>query len=76
MIDNTHVGSTRLSFGTKFAFGAGAMAEAMYLGLFNTFITIFYNQVVGLSNTLIGVEIGRAHVRTPVTSLSRMPSSA
>ena len=23
-----------------------------------------------------GVEIGRAHVRTPVTSLSRMPSSA
>ena len=27
-------------------------------------------------HTEAGVEIGRAHVRTPVTSLSRMPSSA
>ena len=27
-------------------------------------------------NVLLVAEIGRAHVRTPVTSLSRMPSSA
>jgi Na+/melibiose symporter-like transporter len=35
----------------------GAAGEAVYLGLFNTFITIFYNQVIGLSNTLIGIAI-------------------
>lgn len=67
MIDNAHAGSTRLSFGTKFAFGAGAMAEAVYLGLFNTFITIFYNQVVGLSNTLIGVAIMLALIGDALT---------
>ena len=67
MIDNTHVGSTRLSFGTKFAFGSGAMAEAIYMGLFNTFITIFYNQVIGLSNTLIGIAVMLALVGDALT---------
>ena len=28
------------------------------------------------SRTVEDIKIGRAHVRTPVTSLSRMPSSA
>ena len=28
------------------AFGIGAAGEAVYLGLFNTFITIFYNQAL------------------------------
>ena len=27
-------------------------------------------------NGILNLKIGRAHVRTPVTSLSRMPSSA
>ena len=36
------------------------------------FMGIFIPEEYGGS----GLEIGRAHVRTPVTSLSRMPSSA
>ncbi len=46
-----------LSWPLKLAFGAGAVGEAVYLGLFNGFITIYYNQAVGLSNTLIGTAI-------------------
>ena len=35
-----------------------------------------YYDVTPLRKTTTNAEIGRAHVRTPVTSLSRMPSSA
>ncbi len=41
----------------KVAFGVGAIGEAVYLGMFNTFIGIFYNQAIGLSNSLIGTAI-------------------
>ena len=57
MADAVDQRQARLSFGTKLAFGIGATGEAVYLGLFNTFITIFYNQAIGLSNTLIGAAI-------------------
>lgn len=46
-----------LTLGTKLAFGVGATGEAVYLGLFNTFITIYYNQVMELNNALIGIAI-------------------
>lgn len=59
--------ATKLSFGTKLAFGSGAVAEAVYHGLFNTFITIFYNQAIGLSNTLIGVAIMLAMIGDALT---------
>ena len=40
----------------------------------------FYGEVqdesARVANTIAQFEIGRAHVGTPVTSLSRMPSSA
>jgi Na+/melibiose symporter-like transporter len=39
------------------AFGIGASGEAIYLGLSNAFIVIFYNQVIGLNNALIGIAI-------------------
>lgn len=35
----------------------GAIGEIVYLGMFNTFIGIFYNQAIGLSNSLIGTAI-------------------
>jgi len=67
-LNNTDTASSgRLTLGTKIAFGSGAMAEAVYMGLFNTFITIFYNQVIGLSNTLIGVAIMLALVGDALT---------
>jgi len=43
--------------GTKLAFGVGAVGEWVYLGMFNTFIGIFYNQALGLPNSLIGAAV-------------------
>ena len=42
---------------SKLAFGIGASGEAIYLSLSNAFIVIFYNQVIGLNNALIGTAI-------------------
>lgn len=39
----------------------------VYLGLFNGFITIYYNQMLGLSNTLIGVAIMLAMIADAIT---------
>ena len=41
----------------RWAFGLGAIGEMVYLGMFNTFIGIFYNQAIGLSNSLVGTAI-------------------
>lgn len=49
--------SKRLPLTLKLAFGIGASAEVFYLGMFNTFIGIFYNQALGLSNSLVGLAI-------------------
>lgn len=57
----------KLSFGTKVLFGSGAVGEAVFLGLFNTFIQIFYNQAIGLSNTLIGAAIMLAMIGDAIT---------
>ena len=58
---------TQLSMRTKLAFGSGAIGEAVYLGLFNTFITFYYNQAIGLSNTLIGTAIMLAMIGDAIT---------
>ncbi|MEP3451335.1 MAG: MFS transporter [Parasphingorhabdus sp.] len=47
----------KLPFMTKIAFGVGSMGEIVFLGMFNTFISIYYNQAIGLSNSLIGTAI-------------------
>ena len=47
----------KLPFITKVAFGVGSMGEIVFLGMFNTFISIYYNQAIGLSNSLIGTAI-------------------
>ena len=57
----------KLSLGTKLAFGVGATGEAIYIGLFNTFITIYYNQVMELNNALIGVAIMLAMIGDAIT---------
>lgn len=56
-----------LAFSVKLAFGVGAIGEAAYLGMFNTFITIYYNQAIGLSNTLIGAAVMLALIADAVT---------
>lgn len=47
----------RLSKGTKLAFGIGSAGEVIFLGMMNSFVGIFYNQAIGLSNSLIGTAI-------------------
>lgn len=47
----------RLPFRIKVAYGIGEMGELVFLGMFNTFIVIYYNQAIGLSNSLIGTAI-------------------
>ncbi len=51
------VAQTRLPMRIKMAYGVGAVGEQIFFGMFNTFITIYYNQALGLSNSLIGVAI-------------------
>ncbi len=46
---------TPLPFRVKLCFGVGAIGEAIYFAVFIGFITIFYNQAIGLSNYLIGI---------------------
>jgi Na+/melibiose symporter-like transporter len=59
--------SAHLSAGAKILFGTGAIGEAVYLGLFNGFITIYYNQAIGLSNALIGTAIMLAMIGDAIT---------
>lgn len=47
----------RLPLARRLLFGVGAIGENVYFGIFNGFIAIFYNQVIGLSNSLIGAAI-------------------
>ena len=63
----THNDDEKLSLGTKLFFGCGAMGEVVYLGLFNTFITIYYNQAIGLANWLIGLAIMLAMIGDAIT---------
>lgn len=47
----------RLKFGTRFAFGLGAIAPGVTTGAFEFFLLIFYSQVVGLDARLVGLAI-------------------
>ncbi len=47
----------KLTLPTKLAFGIGSVGEVVFLGMLNSFIGIFYNQAIGLSNSLIGAAI-------------------
>ncbi len=57
----------RLTLGTRLAFGSGQVAESLFNALFNTFVGIFYNQIIGLSNTLIGFAIMLALIGDALT---------
>ncbi|MEM1230216.1 MAG: MFS transporter [Pseudomonadota bacterium] len=46
-----------LPWHSKILFGIGAIGEHVYTGMFNAFIVIFYNQALGLPNTLIGTAV-------------------
>lgn len=47
----------KLSFGTKFAFGFGAVAYGIKDGGFAYFLLIFYSQVIGVDAALVGAAI-------------------
>ena len=56
-----------ISLGARLCFASGAVGEAVYVSLFNTFITIYYNQAIGLSNALIGTAIMLAMLGDAIT---------
>lgn len=56
-----------LPFRVKLCFGIGAVGEAIYFAIFIGFITIFYNQAIGLSNYLIGIATMLAVATDAVT---------
>lgn len=47
----------KLPMPTKLAFAIGSIGEVFFNGMFNTFIGIFYNQAMGLSNSLVGMAV-------------------
>ncbi|MEH6606916.1 MAG: MFS transporter [Pseudomonadales bacterium] len=59
--------SGKISLGARLCFGSGAVGEAVYFSLFNTFIIIYYNQAIGLSNALIGTAIMLAMIGDAIT---------
>ena len=59
--------SGKISLGARLCFASGAVGEAVYFSLFNTFITIYYNQAIGLSNALIGTAIMLAMIGDAIT---------
>jgi len=59
--------SEPLPFRVKLCFGIGAIGEAIYFAIFIGFITIFYNQAIGLSNYLIGIATMLAVITDAVT---------
>ncbi len=65
--DETGQGERAISLGGKAAFGVGAVGEAVFFGLFGGFIMIYYNQAIGLSNSLIGTAIMFALIGDAIT---------
>ncbi|MBT3530539.1 MAG: MFS transporter [Gammaproteobacteria bacterium] len=55
--DETIQDKVPVTLAGKLSFGVGTVGEAIFGGLFGGFIMIFYNQAIGLSNTLIGTAV-------------------
>ena len=60
-----------LGSGTKLAFGVGAVGDSVFGGMFNGFITIYFNQAIGLNNSLIGTAIMLAMISDAVCNVRR-----
>ncbi len=56
-----------LSLGTKLAYGFGQYAEGLKNAAFGVLLFFFYNQVLGLSSTLVGLAVGIALVFDAIT---------
>lgn len=57
----------RLAFSSKFSFGVGQFAEGLQGGAFGAFIMFYYNQVLGLPGTVVGLALGIALIFDAVT---------
>jgi Na+/melibiose symporter-like transporter len=65
--DETGHDEGRISLGGKAAFGVGAVGESVFLVLFGGFVTIYYNQIIGLRLDLIGTAIMLAMIGDAIT---------
>ncbi len=56
-----------LPFGVKLSFGIGAIGEAVFISISNTFIMIYYNQVIGMQASLVGFALMLALIADAIT---------
>ncbi len=59
--------TSKLSLGTRLAYGLGQLAEGVKTTAFSTFLLFYYNQVLGLSGAAAGLALGIATVVDAVT---------
>ena len=57
----------KLAFSTKLSFGVGQFAEGLKNGAFGAFVMFYYNQVLGLPGTVVGLALGIALIFDAVT---------
>ncbi len=59
--------TARLSFATKFLYGAGQAAEGLKNGAFGVFLLFYYSQVLGLGASYAGLAVGIALIFDAIT---------
>ncbi len=57
----------KLAFSSKLSFGVGQFAEGLKNAAFGAFVMFYYNQVLGLPGTVVGVALGIALIFDAVT---------
>ncbi|MFP6817317.1 MAG: MFS transporter [Pseudomonadales bacterium] len=62
-----HKPSNQLGLGTKFAYGFGQAGEGVKNGAFGVFLFFYYNQVLELPGTYVGLAVGIALVFDVIT---------
>ena len=56
-----------LSFSTKLYQGIGAIPDTVKNGTFNTFILLYYNQILGVDPTLVSIALAVAIIFDAIT---------
>ena len=57
----------KLAFSSKLSFGVGQFAEGLKNAAFGAFVMFYYNQVLGLPGTVVGLALGIALIFDAVT---------
>jgi len=58
----------KIPFWTKFNFGFGQIGEAAFSAITLTFVSLYYNQALGLNINLVGWALGLAVFSTAISA--------